>query len=84
MDEISFILHSSTGVREMSTHVTTLVGATDLTIQVADSSRITRGLVELGDELIVVDDESAVERLSNPAAVAARLWFAVLAREVQP
>ena len=56
MDEISFILHSSTGVREMSTHVTTLVGATDLLVQVANNSRITRGLVEIGDELVVVDD----------------------------
>ena len=55
MDEISFILHSSTGVREMSTHVTSPITATDLTVQVNNTSRVTIGLVEIGDELVVVD-----------------------------
>lgn len=55
LDEVSARVHSFTAVREQLTSLTTTVSTTDTTFTVANSERITYGLIEVDEELMYVD-----------------------------
>lgn len=60
------MLHSYTGVLEATTYLTSGINATDLTVPVAHPSYITRGLVEVGNELLHVDQVAETSALLMP------------------
>lgn len=55
IDQVSSMLHSYTGTLEATTYLTTGIDADDLMLPVAHPQYITRGLVEVGNELMHVD-----------------------------
>lgn len=55
VDTIVSSLHSFSGVHEQSTYLTAAVDADDLTLSVASSDAIMRGLAEIEDELVYVE-----------------------------
>jgi hypothetical protein len=55
IDQVSAMLHSYTGTLEATTYLKAAITDTDLTIPVAHPSYITRGLIEVGNELMHVD-----------------------------
>lgn len=54
--DISFRLHSYTGIREQVTYLTSPIDADDTTLQVSNGARISRGLIEVDDELMLVEE----------------------------
>lgn len=54
MDQVSSLLHSYTGILEQATYLTTALGTADTTVAVAHPKYITRGLIEVDDELMHV------------------------------
>lgn len=57
IDECSGMLHSYTGLTEASTFLTETITATAETIPVAHPHRLNHGIVEVGDELMLVSDQ---------------------------
>lgn len=55
VDQVSSLLHSSMMVRENLTSLTETLDATETSFQVADSDRITQGVIEVEDELMYVN-----------------------------
>lgn len=54
-DETLLYLSGFTGFQGQATHLTQNITSTETIIKVADTSAVTRGLVEIGDELLWVD-----------------------------
>lgn len=55
VNDIYSRLHSFTGLREQVTYLLTPVTTTETTLQVANGDRISRGLIEVNDELMLVE-----------------------------
>ena len=68
IDETSLSLTGYTNRQDQATFLTSPMAATDLTFVVADGTVLTRGLVEIDDELIWVD---SFDRTSNTATIPA-------------
>lgn len=66
IDQVSAMLHSYTGVLEATTYLTAAISDLDATIGVAHPSYITRGLVEVGNELMHVDSVGETSALLFP------------------
>lgn len=66
VDETAAYLRSFVRDQEISTHLTRNVAVDDLTIEVADAATISRGRIEIGDELIWVDTS---DRTGNTALI---------------
>lgn len=58
MGSIASSLHSYTGVQEQSTHLTSTVTASELSLNVAASEQMMRGIIEVDEELLYVDVSS--------------------------
>lgn len=56
IDDISFRMHSYTGIREKVTYLTAGIDSDDILLSVADASAVDRGLIEIEDELIRVSN----------------------------
>jgi hypothetical protein len=56
---IHSLLHSSTGVQEQVTWLTAAVDDNDLTLPVDDSSAVSKGVSEVGDELVYVSSSDS-------------------------
>lgn len=56
LEEISSVLHAYTGVKEQMTYLTGELTSTDVSFPVHNSDRVSQGLAEVGDELVLVDD----------------------------
>jgi hypothetical protein len=54
-DSTMLYLHGFTTVQDQSTYLTQSATDSDLTLKIADTSAMSRGLVEIGDELLMVD-----------------------------
>jgi hypothetical protein len=67
IDETILALTGYTNRQDQATYLLSDIGSTDLTFQVADGTVLTRGLVEIDDELIWVD---SFDRTSNTATIA--------------
>jgi hypothetical protein len=59
IDSCSSLLHSHTGVTEMSTFLTSSVTSTADQIEVAHPTRVNQGVIEVGDELMLVSDQGS-------------------------
>lgn len=59
IDSCSSLLHSHTGVTEMSTFLTTSLSSTADQIEVAHPTRVNQGIIEIGDELLLVSDQGS-------------------------
>jgi len=59
IDACSSLLHSHTGVTEMSTFLTSSVSASADQIEVAHPTRVNQGVIEIGDELMLVADQGS-------------------------
>lgn len=57
IDSCSSLLHSHTGVTEMSTFLTTSLTSTASQIEVAHPTRVNQGIIEIDDELLLVSDQ---------------------------
>jgi len=68
IDETALSLTGYTNRQDQATYLTAPMAATDLTFQVADGTVLTRGLVEIDEELIWVD---SFDRTSNTATIPA-------------
>jgi len=68
IDETALSLTGYTNRQDQATFLTAPMGATDLTFTVADGSVLTRGLVEIDEELIWVD---SFDRTTNKATIPA-------------
>lgn len=68
IDETALSLTGYTNRQDQATFLTAPMGATDLTFTVADGTVLTRGLVEIDEELIWVD---SFDRTSNTATIPA-------------
>ena len=68
IDETALALTGYTNRQDQATFLTAPLNATDLTFTVADGSVLTRGLIEIDDELIWVD---SFDRTSNTATIPA-------------
>lgn len=68
IDETSLALTGYTNRQDQATFLTANLSATALTFQVADGTVLTRGIVEIDDELIWVD---SFDRSSNTATIPA-------------
>lgn len=66
VDQVSAMLHSYTGTLEATTYLTSGITAADTTVPVAHPSYITRGLVEVGNELLHVDAVAETSALLFP------------------
>ena len=66
IDETALSLTGYTNRQDQATYLTAPMAATDLTFTVADGTVLTRGLVEIDDELIWVD---SFDRTSNIATI---------------
>jgi len=66
IDETALSLTGYTNRQDQATYLTAPMSATDLTFTVADGTVLTRGLVEIDDELIWVD---SFDRTSNIATI---------------
>lgn len=58
-NRVHSLLHSSTGVQEPMTWLTTTATASTLTLMVDDSAAVSKGISEVGDELVYVNATSA-------------------------
>ena len=67
VDETILALTGYTNRQDQATYLLANMGSSDLTFQVADGTVLTRGLVEIDDELIWVD---SFDRTSNTATIA--------------
>lgn len=67
VDDVRAYLRSYTRDQELSTHLTSTVNASALQLDVGDSSLISRGRIEVDDELIWVD---RVDRTNNTVTIA--------------
>ena len=67
IDEANLALTGYTNRQDQATYLLGNIASTDLTFQVADGTVLTRGLVEIDDELIWVD---SFDRTTNTATVA--------------
>ena len=56
IDQTLMHLHGYTTIQDVATSLTADVSASATTIQIADTTAISRGVVEIGDELMWVDD----------------------------
>lgn len=56
VEEVNATLHSYTGIREQVTYLTSEMSNTTLKMDVNNGSRVTQGYVEVGDELVEVND----------------------------
>lgn len=56
IDQTLMHLYGYTTIQDQATHLSTNVSASATTLQIADTTAISRGVVEIGDELIWVDD----------------------------
>jgi len=68
IDETALSLTGYTNRQDQATYLTAPMSATDLTFTVADGTVLTRGLVEIDDELIWVD---SFDRTTNTATIPA-------------
>lgn len=59
-DEIYESLLGYTRSQEQTTHLTAPITETDLLVPVADANQISRGVIEIGDELLYVDRKDTV------------------------
>ena len=66
VNETALALSGYTNRQDQATFLTSSMSATDTTFQVADGTVLTRGLVEIDDELIWVD---SFDRTSNTATI---------------
>lgn len=66
IDETNLALTGYTNRQDQATYLLAGIGSTDLTFQVADGTVLTRGLVEIDDELIWVD---SFDRTTNTATI---------------
>ena len=66
IDETNLALTGYTNRQDQATYLTAPMGSTDLTFAVADGTVLTRGLVEIDDELIWVD---SFDRATNTATI---------------
>lgn len=66
IDQVSAMLHSYTGTLEATTYLTGAVDATETTVPVSHPSYITRGLIEVGNELMHVDTVGETSALLFP------------------
>ena len=66
IDETNLALTGYTNRQDQATYLTAGIGSTDLTFTVADGTVLTRGLVEIDDELIWVD---SFDRTTNTATI---------------
>lgn len=62
VSEVSLMLHGLTGIRERMTNLATAIDADDVALNVANGNRITVGLIEIDEELMLVDsvDQNSV------------------------
>ena len=67
IDETNLALTGYTNRQDQATYLLGNIASTDLTFQVADGTVLTRGLVEIDDELIWVD---SFDRTTNTATIA--------------
>ena len=56
VDSTLLYLYGFTTAQEQETYLTANVSATDTTLPIADTTAMSRGIIEIGDELIRVDD----------------------------
>lgn len=61
-DSTMMYLHGFTTVQDQSTYLTESVTADATTLKVADTTALSRGLVEIGDELVFVDSVDSVSQ----------------------
>ena len=66
IDETNLALTGYTNLQDQATFLTADIGSTDTTFTVADGTVLTRGLVEIDDELIWVD---SFDRTTNTATI---------------
>ena len=55
VDEVAITLSGYTQRQDQATYLTAAIGSTDLTFTVNDGTTLSRGMVEIGDELVWVD-----------------------------
>ena len=67
LDETILALTGYTNRQDQATYLLSNIGSSDLSFQVSDGTVLTRGLVEIDDELIWVD---SFDRTSNTATIA--------------
>lgn len=67
IDRCNSLMHSYTGVTEQVTYLTTAATSSDTTLLVKNFQRVTRGMIEVGDELMRVDEvtDSSVDLLPD-------------------
>lgn len=66
IDQVSAMLHSYTGLLEATTYLQAAISDTDLTVPVGHPSYITRGLIEVGNELMHIDSVGETSALLFP------------------
>lgn len=66
IDQVSAMLHSYTGTLEATTYLTEAISDSALTVPVGHPSYITRGLIEVGNELMHVDTVGETSALLMP------------------
>jgi len=59
-DSTTLYLHGFTAVQDQATHLTQSAAAADTTLKIADTSAMSRGIVEIDEELIMVDSVDTV------------------------
>lgn len=64
IDQCSSLLHSHTGVVEMSTFLTSSVSSSATEIEVAHPTRVNQGIIEIDDELMLVSDQGVTSTVS--------------------
>ena len=67
IDETALALTGYTSRQDQATYLLSGISSTDLSLQVADGTVLTRGLIEIDDELIWVD---SFNRTTNVATIA--------------
>lgn len=55
VDDVILHLLGMTTIQEQATHLTSAIGSSDLTVSVADTQALSRGMVEVDEELIWLD-----------------------------
>lgn len=64
IDQCSSLLHSHTGVVEMSTFLTSSVTSSATEIEVAHPRRVNQGIIEVDNELMLVSDQGVTSTVS--------------------
>lgn len=67
VDDVQAYLRSFTRDQELSTHLTSAASSSDLQLDVSDASMVSRGRIEIGDELLWVE---RVDRANNTVTIA--------------